>query len=133
MYGTTGENLGCLWIVVEMGAEGDRHQQAEEKKQRMAERVYRQRLKMSRHTDADQDWQVAGKILGNPLRRALFECNGPLIGIEKTVWEPVNRYLENAAAFNILTLLSTVGILLVVGSSFVANQDKRHEQDVLTA
>ena len=106
-----------------------RHNQ---QRQRIAYKLYTNRIRSSRSGNQDDDWKQAGELQRNPVRLALLYLNSSLISVEKQWVEPCDRYLQNASIFNILNLLSSLGLILAV-ASFIAGQDQRHEQEVFTA
>ena len=100
--------------------------------QRIAYKIYQNRLLLSKSGDQISDWQLAERIARNPLRRTLYLINQPLIKAEKRYWEPLLAWANNQALLNLLGILSNIGILIAAGT-YIGSEKQRRDAEIYTA
>lgn len=74
--------------------------------QRIANRLYQNRVITQRNGDADSDWTKAERIRKNKVRQLLFWLNQPCIWTEKQVAEPVAQWVNRTELFQIFERLN---------------------------
>ncbi|AOW99441.1 hypothetical protein BJP34_08205 [Moorena producens PAL-8-15-08-1] len=99
-----------------------------QKVEKIAYKLYQNRLLVKGEGDAEQDWHKAEQILKNPLTLALFKCHQPFISIEKKFLEPVLDYLNRLALLEILGLVGNLSLLVGVIVFIAGEQDRRNAE-----
>ena len=97
--------------------------------ERIAYQVYQNRCLLNRPGNEQSDWDTARRIIRNLLRRLLFAAHCRLIGLEKTVWEPLDAWAQRQA---LLSLIGNAGIILAV-ASYIASEKLRRDAEVRNA
>ncbi|NEO68603.1 pentapeptide repeat-containing protein [Moorena sp. SIO3H5] len=98
------------------------------KVEKIAYKIYQNRLLVKGEGDAEQDWHKAEQIVNNPLTLALFKCHQPFISIEKKFLEPFVDYLHRLALLEILGLLGNLSLLFGVIVFIAGEQDRRNAE-----
>ncbi len=100
--------------------------------ERIAYKVYQNRLLIDRHGDSNSDWETAEKIVRNPWRFLLFTSHCSLIKLEKKIWEPLLNWANNQALLSLLGLIGNVGIIIAV-VTYIGSEKQRRDAEVRNA
>lgn len=106
-----------------------RHHESIEK---IAYKLYENRLLLKRPGDASSDWKIAEKILESSVRKIFFAGNRHLIKLEKEVLEPMVIWANNLALLELLSLVGNIGLIIAVGM-YIASEKQRRDTEILTA
>ena len=92
--------------------------------ERVAYELYQNRLLLKRSGDAQNDWEIASKIVQSDWHTTLFASHRPFIQLEKKVWEPLLAWANNQALLGSLGLAGNVGLIIAV-ITYVGSEKQR--------
>ena len=99
---------------------------------KIAYELYQTRQLLNRSGDHTTDWEIAEKIVRNPVRKALYCCHRPFIRLEKNTWEPLLAWANNQALLSLLGLVGNIGLIIAV-TTYVTSEKHRRNAEVLNA
>ena len=109
-----------------------RDERLRERAEKVAYKLYLNRLLLKRQGDALKDRKTAEEIVQSPLKTALFAINRAFIKLEKRTWEPLLAWANNQALLSLLGLIGNAGIIIAV-LTYVGSEKQRREAEVLNA
>ncbi|MEL6936042.1 MAG: pentapeptide repeat-containing protein [Cyanobacteria bacterium J06607_17] len=100
--------------------------------EKIAYELYQTRQLLKRSGDHTTDWEIAQKIVKNPVRKALYCCHRPFIRLEKNTWEPLLAWADNQALLSLLGLVGNIS-LIIVAATYIGSEKQRRNAEVLNA
>ena len=100
--------------------------------QKIAYELSQTRQLLKRPGDQTTDWEIAEKIVKNPVRKVLYCCHRPFIRLEKNTWEPLLAWANNQALLSLLGLIGNIGLIIAV-ATYIGSEKHRRNAEVLNA
>ena len=100
--------------------------------EKVAYKLSQTRQLLKRPGDQTTDWEIAEKIVNNPVRKVLYCCHRPFIRLEKNTWEPLLVWANNQALLSLLGLIGNIGLIIAV-ATYISSEKQRRNAEVLNA
>lgn len=107
----------------------ERRQQATE---RIAFKLYQNRLLLGKPGDEGSDWERASQILRNPFKTALFASHRAWVRLEKRIGEPILAWVNDQAVLSLLGAIGNLGLIIAV-VTYIGSEKQRRDAEVLNA
>lgn len=108
----------------------------QERRQRATERIafklYQNRLLLGSPGDEGSDWEKASQIVRNPIKTALFTSHRAWVRLEKKIGEPILAWVNDQAVLSLLGAIGNLGLILAV-ATYIGSEKQRRDAEVLNA